>query len=215
MKDPCTNNVATAPDAEPALLLKHVSHLIRGADVMDLRPGFDSAACFASFAKSLIAMNRPLNASRCVEMDAYVAAHAHKLHEHTPNFTCSNDEYFALVGKSVEAVSQTRLPDMDVYLWWQRMPFWSTAALLEILRRAAAKGDIRHTARALVLFDMTQWRDAISEQSLHANATWTSGHVLFDEVEECISRHDESAKSQVLCHGRANGSWIASMFALT
>ena len=168
----CTNRVATAPEVAPAALLTLLAHtVIKGYDVVDIRPGFDSASCLASSAKSLVALNKPLNESRCRQLEDYVAANAHGAN--SVNFTCSNRDYFRVAGKSLLAAENT-MPDADFYMWWSRLPFWSIGPILQTLRGAAARGHIRRTARALILFDMTQWRDAGIEQGMHANATWST-----------------------------------------
>ena len=52
------------------------------------------------------------------------------------------------------------MPGADVYLWWQQQKFWQTGAILTLLRDLAARGALRPRAEALVMFDLTQWRDA-------------------------------------------------------
>ena len=157
-----------------------------------------------------MALNKPLNESRCRALEDYVAANAHG--GATLNFTCSNLDYFRVAGKNV-LPAENALPDADFYMWWSRLPFWSTGPILQTLRAARAKGQIRRTARALILFDMTQWRDAGIEQGMHSNATWSTS-VGFDEVDSCHTLKPADAKWQELCNHRANGSWVASTFAL-
>ena len=186
------------PFQPPTALLLVIARLIRGADVVDLRPGLGMAACLASHARSVTALVQT-NSSKCTELAAHVSAHAHT--PHNVSVRCPHD--FHVSG----------FPDADFYLWWQMIRFWDSGVIRRMLVSSSASrgGPIRRGARALVLYDMTQWRDAISWQDTRMNATWHK-EVTFDDVAHCLATVE--ASRQALCATRGNGSWIAATFDL-
>ena len=190
----------SAPFVPPASLLLVLARVVKGAEVVDLRPSAGVAHCLSSAAKAYTALSvGSLNASRCHALEDAVHPEEQISESHT--FACRENYDFHKHG----------IPDADYIMWWQMLRFWTTPTVFSYLAHAGRHDRIRKTAHALLLFDMTQWRDAIDWQNVHMNATWHT-QVAFDETELCLARHPTKAE---LCNTRANGSWIAATFPLS
>ena len=210
------------PSRAPVALLHVLAHsLFVGKDVVDLRPQADSDACYAHTAKSLLAvhtaMPRPCptnslcNASTSCED---YQTHIRQQHGHTRYSAVCSDF------RSTRVV-----PDGDYYIWWQRQPYWANGLIVGLLRDAQAHGQIRSSARAVIMYDLTMWRDAADWQTAQLSAIWHET-VAFDEREACLRQPwpDHPEKYRPLCRavepgskavgGRACGMWAAAVYPL-
>jgi hypothetical protein len=193
----CHAAIEAPPFRPPARLLGLLtSERMAGRDVVDLRPTVDAAACYPRLARSVQALVHTDNDTFCEELERHAAE------RHGANFSAACHRDFH---------RPEHLPDGDIFVWWQMQKFWSTGAILAFLRARAEANAIRPNAVAMVLFDMTQWRDAAEFQAMKRDTTWWH-EVAFDERQHCLSRVSDRHKP--LCTTRACGSWIAASFPL-
>ena len=197
------------PSRPPLALLRVIAHRVAGLDVVDLRPSTDVASCLAHTAASFRALNPSSNLTVCAEFEARARQHHAGRAANLSVVGCGSDYHRGV-------------PDADIYLWWQRLPGWTVGGTLSLLRGFAAGGHIRASAHAIIMFDLTSWRDAGDWQHMDSQATWWT-QVAFDERVACARTLPESYH-QPLCHskttpkgvdpGRACGMWAAGAFAL-
>ena len=187
--------MAAPPLRPPQNLLTVISSRVSGRDVVDLRPTLDSTSCLSHRSGSLVALMNTANESSCQDFETFV----HKAGGHQFSVMCGHDYH-----RSV--------PDGDVYLWWQQTKFWINGAALALLQSQVVAGKIRASAEALIMFDMTSWRDAGDWQHMRPRVTWWH-QVSFDEREQCKANLAE--RHHTLCSsGRACGQWIVAAFPL-
>ena len=180
-----------------ATRLRVLADLVRDKDVVDLRPTMDTAPCLATSTRSVLALVHSNNESDCEALNRHAANH-HSIN----NFTALWPRDYHLVND---------LPDGDAFLWWQQLKFWTNAANLELLRHRVSSGLIRPRAQAIVMFDLTQWRDSGDWQKMKPNATWWH-ETAFDERALCAATAPE--RHRALCESRACGTWLVASFDL-
>jgi hypothetical protein len=198
----CHGHNEAPPFRPPVPMLTLLMREFAGKDVVDLRPTADAAACYPRLARSVTALVHHDNSSMCRELEQHASSRTRG-----GNYTahCNIDYH-----------TKAALPDADAFVWWQQLRFWDNGQLLSLLRSRPQ----RPGAVAMILFDMTQWRDAGNFQAMKKNATWWY-EILFDERAHCL-RYTTSAperlRHQGLCTGksggRACGAWVAARFAL-
>ena len=200
-----------APERPPLTLLHGMARYVEGKAVVDIRPTTDVAVCFLhSGAASVTAIYTAKNHTQCEGFEASV-----RRQRRNANFSviCSPTDYHAGV------------PDADVYVWWQRLPGWTVGGTLSLLRGFVASGRIRSSAHALIMFDLTSWRDAGDWQKRDMMSVWWF-QAAFDERVQC-SRLGLPPKYQSVClatagsstgmkptSGRACGRWAVGAFPL-
>lgn len=209
---------AGAPFSPPTAVLLVLAHLVKDRDVVDLRPALSSSSCLASTARSLTSLVH-MNQSRCDELATYVSEHSafsqqhgeeqqerktRRLFEHQ---TVQQSANYSV--RCMHDYHAHGFPDADYYVWWQMLRFWDNGAIKRLLSGASDRGAIRRGASALLMYDMTQWRDAIDWQSTGSSATWHK-EVPFDNVEHCLETAPE--KHAAVCRQRGNGTWIVASF---
>ena len=196
------------PFRPPLAMLELLGSTLASKDVVDLRPTRDAAACLGARVSSLIALVHSDNETVCEALEQHATGefqqpirHADQP-AHNVSALCHRDFHL-----------QSHLPgDADVFLWWQAQRFWSTHPILAYLRKSAAEGHLtRPKAAAIIMFDMTNWRDAGEWQALKRNATWWH-EVAFDERSQCMATAPE--RHRPICSARACGTWLAASFPL-
>ena len=206
--EPCSGLLLDAPPARaPIGLLRVLAHLFKDKDVVDLRPTADADACYSHSARSVVAFGVVGNDSECSAYEAAVGRH-NVIHAQL-SVVCGKD------------FRRDLPPDGDIFTWWQRLPMWANGAVLNLLKGAVARGAIRPSAHALILYDLTSWRDAGDWQHAQSDATWWH-QSSFDERRECLATMAERHRplcmstmtSKGLNPGRACGRWAAGLFPL-
>ena len=240
---PCAVSALGIPPFGPPEHLSHaLSALVADKTVVNLRSGaHDLDTCLASTAARVVTLATPGSSeAQCAEYDAQIRSslerhHGIKSYNHS-SLWCSAPSAATVRGKGGIVTFGQRIidegvpvPDADFFLWWQRRPHWLSGQLLDALKQNVREGKLRSTSRALVLFDMTQWVDAIDwEVSLEPNATWWRSSE-FDERGRCNETIEERLAPQLngtpispvllqkhrsICATRACGRWVAATFSL-
>lgn len=212
--DACHSTLEAPPFRPPhAMLAMLASEVLAGQDVVDLRPTIDAAGCYSHRARSVQALVHPNhNATVCEQLEDHVRAERSRHHDQQQHTIMSARlNYTALCGRDFRA-RPADVPDGDLFLWWQQQRYWDHGAILGILRDRVSQGAIRRSANAIIMFDMTQWRDAGQWQGMKGQATWWH-ETAFDEREACRTLLP-TERPQSICAGRACGTWLAARFPL-
>ena len=188
----CTTAVrpmAASPVRSPQAVHDVLAGQLAGLEVVEIgtRHG-DGLECFSRVAKSAVAVD--VDAEHCRSLGKRSDAQRQR---GNPGFSVSCEGY------------ERKLPDADIYTWWQQDGAdLRNALLLAHLRQEQLTGRIRTSAQAFVLFDLGRRTDKPSWQKLRALATWKQ-RVQFDEHYLCTRT---MRYSHVTCKARARGQFI-------
>lgn len=180
------------PIRSPQALHTALLPFITGRDVVEIgtRKG-DGMSCFASVAKSAVA----------VEMDRKACA---ALERRAIKMRSSGGSAFSVICSDYR---QAKSLDADVFTWWQQDPFLRNFAVLRALRKQLDLGRVRATAKAIFAIDPKYGPDIYDLAALRRANWWKTNltiDVPFDDKEACL----QAKQVKTLRCDRAQGRFV-------